>query len=70
MNKLLNTYIHIATAVFVNIVKSLRVENKTTTTRNSTQKKLKYENILNMTLMLFKVLNKRIFIRLCECHSN
>lgn len=53
MNKLLNTYIHIATAVFVNIVKSLRVENKTTTTtttRNSTQKKLKYENILNMTL--------------------
>lgn len=39
MNKLLNTYIHIATAVFVNIVKSLRVENKTTTTRNSTQKK-------------------------------
>lgn len=50
MNKLLNTYIHIATAVFVNIVKSLRVENKTTTTRNSTQKNLKYENILNMTL--------------------
>lgn len=54
MNKLLNTYIHIATAVFVNIVKSLRVENKTTTTtRNSTQKKLKYENILNMTLWCY-----------------